>query len=133
MRKGRLVAQANSGRGGGAARFSMRVIATIVGLIGAALALAIVLLYSVFHVIAEVSGIAYDTVHVFWGLFLVLLAAVGAFLATLLPIASAIMLFVAAVGLFFVVGWWAVIAVPFLLVAAVMTFSNKRVALPGAE
>ncbi len=127
------MAQVNPGRGGGAARFSMRVIAMIVGLIGAILALAIVLLYSVFHALAEVSGIAHDTVHFFWGLFLVLLAAVGAFLATPLPIVSAIMLFVAAVGLFFVVGWWAVVAVPFLLVAAAMTFSNKRVEVPGAE
>ena len=127
------MAQANPGRSGGVARFSMRVIAMIVGLIGAALALAIVLLYSVFHVLAEVSGMAHDTVHLFWGLFLVLLAAVGAFLATPLPIASAIMLFVAGVGLFFVVGWWAVIAAPFLLVAAAMTFSNKRIEVPGAE
>jgi hypothetical protein len=33
--------------------------------------------------------------------------------------------------MFFVVGWWALIVSPFFLVAAALTFSNRRVDIPG--
>ena len=126
------MAQANERRGS-LARFSLRAIATIVGLVGAVVALIIVLLYTVFNVLGRVVGVTNDSTHFFWGIFLVLFGAVGAFLATLYPPVAEIMLAVAGIGLFFVVGWWAIIAAPFLLVAALLTFSNQRVNVPGAE
>ncbi len=125
------MAQVNEQRGG-LARFTFRTIASIVGLIGAVLALIIIILYSLLHVLGRVAGITDDITHFWWGLFVVLVGTVGAFLAPILPIVSAVMLLGAGIALFFIVGWWAVIASPFFFVAALLTFSNRRVNVPGA-
>lgn len=127
------MSQADQTTGGGLARFSLRTIAMIVGLIGALLALVINIFYSLLHTLGEIAGISSDTTHFFYGLFVVLVGAVGAFLAPILPIVSAIMLAAAGVAFFFIVGWWALIASPFFLVAAALTFSNRRVNLPGTS
>jgi hypothetical protein len=115
---------------GGLARFTFRTIAMIVGLIGTLIALIIDILYSLVHVLGRVAGVTNDTSHFFWGLFVVLVALGGSFLAPILPILAAIMLLGAGIGFFFVVGWWAVIASPFLFVAAILTFINRPVRLP---
>ena len=123
------MAQANQ-RSGGLERFTFRTIAMIVGLIGTLIALIIDILYSLVHVLGKAAGVTNDTSHFFWGLFVVLVALGGSFLAPILPILAAIMLLGAGIGFFFVVGWWAVIASPFLFVAAILTFSNRPVKLP---
>jgi hypothetical protein len=91
------------------------------------------LLYTVFKALGTVAGVTNDSAHFFWGLFVVLFGAVGAFLAPILPLVAAIMLLLAAIALFFIVGWWALIASPCFIIAALLTFSNKRVNVPGAE
>ncbi len=116
---------------GGVARFTFRTAALVVGLVGTVLALIVVLLYTIFHVFGQVAGISNDTTHFWWGLVVVLLALSGSLLAPILPIVAAAMLAVAGIALFFIVGWWALIVSPFLLVAALMTFSNRRVNIPG--
>ena len=115
---------------GGLERFTFRTIALIVGLIGTVLAFIVDILYSLVHVLGRVAGFTNDTSHFFWGLLVVLVALGGSFLAPVVPILSAIMLLAAGIGFFFVVGWWAVIASPFLIVAAVLTFSNRPVKIP---
>lgn len=114
------------------ARFSMRTVAMIVGLVGTVLALIVNVMYSLLHTLGRVTGVTADTGHFFWGLFVVLLGLSGSLLAPILPIVSCILLAVAGVALFFVVGWWALIASPFLLVAAALTLSNRRVHIPSA-
>ena len=118
-------------REGGLARFTMRTIALIVGLIGTILALIIDILYSLAHVLGRITGISNDTGHFFYGLLAVLVALGGSLLAPISPILAAVMLLAAGIGFFFVVGWWAIIASIFLFVAALMTFSNRRVNVPG--
>ena len=117
----------------GVARFSLRAIAMIVGLIGAVLVLIINILYNLLNLLGSIAGISNDSGHFVLGLFIALLGAVGAFLAPILPVVAAIILLVAGVAFFFAVGWWALIASPFLIVAGLMTFSNKRVNLPGVD
>ena len=124
------MAQASSGERP-VGRFAMRTIALIVGLIGAILALVVNILYSLLHVLGQVSGLTQDSGHFFYGLVVVLVGTVGAFLAPILPILAAIMLILAGIAMFFVVGWWALIVSPFFLVAAALTFSNRRVDIPG--
>jgi hypothetical protein len=124
------VAQVNENRGD-VARFTFRTIASIVGLIGAIIALVIDILYSLTHLLGRVAGVTDDPTHFWWGLFVILVGTVGAFLAPILPILSAIMLLGAGIAFFFIVGWWAAIASPFFIVAALMTFSNRRVNVPG--
>jgi hypothetical protein len=124
------MAQANQS-GGGLARFTLRTIAMIVGVIGAIIALVINILYSLVHVLGKAAGIANDPTHFFWGIFVILVATVGAFLAPILPIAAGLMLLGAGIAFFFIVGWWALFASPFLFVAALLTISNRRVRIPG--
>lgn len=123
------MAQAQGG-GGGVERLAMRTIALIVGLIGVVLALVINILYSLVHTIGRVAGLSNDTTHFFYGLLVVLIGAAGAFLAPLSPVVSAVMLAVAGIAFFFIVGPWALIASPFLLVAAVLTFTHRRESVP---
>jgi hypothetical protein len=115
-----------------AGRFAMRTVAMIVGLIGAVLALVVTILYAVFHVLGLVTGLTQDVPHFFFGLFVTLLGTAGAFLAPILPIIAAVLLAIAGVAFFFVVGWWACFVSPFFLVAAALTFSKRRVDLPGS-
>lgn len=124
------MAQANQNRGG-LARFTFRTIALIVGVIGAIIALVINILYSLTHVLGRAAGIATDSTHFFWGIFVILVATVGAFLAPILPLASGLMLLGAGIAFFFIAGWWALFASPFLFVAALLTISNRRVSIPG--
>ncbi len=114
---------------GGAARLTFRTIATIVGLIGAVVAFIIVALYTLAHALGRITGVSNNPSHFWWGLLVILIGVVGAFLAPLLPIVSAIMLLGAGIAFFFIVGWWALIASPFLIVAGLLTFSNRRVSV----
>jgi hypothetical protein len=126
------MAQASENKGG-VARFTLRTIAMIVGLIGTVIALAINILYSLFHVLGRIAGMASDSTHFFYGLIVVLVALGGSFLTLWSPILAAIMLLASGIALFFVVGWWAFLASPFLLVAALLTFSNRKVNIPAVE
>jgi hypothetical protein len=110
----------------------MRTVALIVGLIGAVLALIISILYSVFHVLGQIMGVTQDSGHLFLGLFSALLGGLGAFLAPIFPLLAAVLLIAAGVGVFVAVGWWGLFAAPFLFVAAALTFSHRRINLPGA-
>jgi hypothetical protein len=125
------MAQVNS-NAGSLGRLTMRTIAMIVGLVGTAVALVINILYSLAHVLGRVSGITDDSSHFFFGLLAVLVALGGSFLTVFTPLLAAAMLLAAGIGFFFVVGWWALIASPFLFVAALLAFSNRRVTLPRA-
>lgn len=125
------MAQAGENKGG-VARFTMRTIAMIVGLIGTVIALAINILYSLFHVLGQIAGMASDSTHFFYGLIVVLVALGGSFLTLWSPLLAAIMLFASGIAFFFVVGWWAFFASPFLLVAGLLTFSNRGVRIPAA-
>lgn len=118
--------------GGGIVRFTFRSIALIIGIVGTILVLIVNILYSLVHVLGRVSGISNDPSHFWWGMLVFLLALIGSFLAPIIPIASAILLLGTGIWFFFIVGWWAVIAAPFLFVAAILTFSNRPVkGVPG--
>ena len=121
-----------SGREQQAGRFALRTIALIVGLIGAILALIIDVLYSLLHALAHVTGVSNDRTHFFYGLVVVIVGAIGAFLAPIQPIIAAVLLVIAGIAFFFVVGWWALFTLPFFLIAAALTFSNRQVNIPGA-
>ncbi len=118
--------------GSGLARLTFRTIALIIGLVGTVLAFIVNLLYSLFHVLGRVTGITNDPSHFWWGLLVCLIALIGSFLAPVVPLAAAVLLLGAAIWFFFIVGWWAIIASVFLIVAAILTFSNRPVRVPGA-
>ena len=103
-----------------------RVFALIWGLIGVVVAFTINLLYSSLQVLGRVAGITNNQTHFFWGLFVVLIALVGSVLAMFIPIAGAMLLLIAGIAFFFIAGWWALLASPFLLVGAVLAYNMSR-------
>jgi len=104
-----------------------RLIALILGLIGVVIAFTINLLYSSLHVLGSIAGFTADSTHFFWGLFVVLIGLVGSILAMFIPIAGAVLLLIAGIAFFFIAGWWALLASPFLLVGAVLAYNVSRV------
>jgi len=124
------MAQPNGGRGR-FAQFSLRTIALIIGLVGTAFALVVTLLYTVFHILGQIAGITQDSAHFLAGLLVVLMGVAGSLMAPILPLFAGLLLLIAGVAFFWVVGWWALIVSPFLLVAAALTLSNRRVSLPA--
>jgi hypothetical protein len=108
-------------------RLTMRTLALIIGLLGVVIAFIINLLYSSFHVLGRVSGITSDQTHFFWGLIVIIIGLVGSLFALFLPTMGAVLLLVAGIAFFFIAGWWALLASPFLLIAALLAYRYSRV------
>lgn len=107
-------------------QIGMHILALIVGLFGVIIAFIINLLYSSLHFLARVAGITSNQSHFFWGLLVVLIGFVGSVLVPFVPIAGAVLLLVAGIAFFFIAGWWALLASPFLLIAAVLAYNHSR-------
>jgi hypothetical protein len=107
-------------------RLTMRTLAMLCGLFGVVVAFVINLLYSSLHVLGRVTGITNDQSHFFWGLFVILIGLIGSILALFIPSVGAVLLVVAGIAFFFIAGWWALLASPFLLVAAFLAYRNSR-------
>ena len=107
-------------------QFSMRILALILGLIGVVVAFIVNLLYSSLHVLGRVAGVTYGPSYFYYGLLVILIGLIGSILAVFVPIVAAVLLAVAGIAFFFVAGWWALFASPFLLVAAVLAFEHHR-------
>ena len=104
----------------------MRILSLIIGLIGVVIAFFVNIFYSSFHVLGRVSGITNDQTHFFWGLFVVLIGLVGSLFVLFIPTVGMVLLLVAGIAFFFIAGWWALLASPFLLVAAFLAYRRSR-------
>lgn len=107
-------------------RLTLRVVAMGVGIFGAVVAFVINALYSSAHVLGRVAGITANSSHFFWGLLVAVVGLVGAVLAPISAEMGAILMLVAGIALFFIVGWWALLASPFLFVAAGIAYWGRR-------
>ena len=103
-----------------------RTAAMIVGLVGAILGFVTSTFYSLLHILGRISGISADHGHFFIGLGLAIVAIIGSFLVIGMPEAGALVLVLATIGFFFIMGWWAFIPAVFLLVAAGLAFMDRR-------
>ena len=104
-----------------------RTLALIIGLIGAVAAFIINLLYSSLHVLGRVAGITNNASHFFWGLIVVLIGFAGSLFAVFFPTTGVVLLVVAGIAFFFIAGWWALLASPFLLIAAFLAYRSTSV------
>jgi hypothetical protein len=104
-----------------------RTLALIIGLIGTVAAFIINLLYSSLHVLGRVAGFTNDASHFFWGLIVVLIGLAGSLFAVFFPTVGVVLLAVAGIAFFFIAGWWALLASPFLLIAALLAYRSSRV------
>ena len=107
-------------------QFTMRTLAMLIGLFGTIIALVINILYSSFHVLGRVTGITANQSHFFFGLLVVLIGFIGSLAVLFTPIVGAVLLAVAGIAFFFIAGWWALLASPFLLIAAVLAYAHSR-------
>ena|SRR5947209_20583202 len=107
-------------------QFSMRTLALIIGLLGVVVAFIINLLYSSLHVLGRISGIMSDQTHFFWGLIVIFIGLIGSLFALFIPSVGVVLLVIAGIAFFFIAGWWALLASPFLLIAALLAYRHSR-------
>jgi hypothetical protein len=108
------------------ARLAGRLAAAVLGLIGVVLALVVNFAYSGVHDFLRVSGSStLESSHGFVGLGLILLAFIGSVISLFKPRASAALLLIGGAGFFYPVGWFALIASPFMLLGALLAFIDK--------
>jgi hypothetical protein len=108
-------------------RILARLTALILGVVGAIAALLINTVYSTNRHVNNLFFNGTSTSHGFIGLLLVFVGLVGAVIAPVFALPGAVLLAIAGIGFFFVVGWWALlVASPLLLIAAALAFNTAR-------
>ena len=107
-------------------QFSMRILALITGLVGVVIAFIVNLLYSSLYVLGRVSGIMSSPMHFLFGMLVIMIGLIGSVVAPFAPIVGGVLLAVAGIAFFFIAGWWALFASPFLLIGAVLAFEHNR-------
>jgi tetrahydromethanopterin S-methyltransferase subunit E len=105
----------------------MRILALILGIVGVVIAFIINLLYSSLHTLGRISGISNDQTHFFWGLIVTFIGLIGSLFALFFPSGAVVLLLVAGIAFFFIAGWWALLASPFLLIAAFLAYRSSKV------
>jgi hypothetical protein len=103
-----------------------RVVTMAIGLVGAVIAFVINALYSFAHMLGRISGITADRSHFFIGTGLTIVAIIGALLVVVSPEVGGVLMVLATIGFFFIVGWWAIIPAIFLLAAAALALFNRH-------
>jgi len=104
----------------------MRILAMITGLVGVVIAFIVNLLYSSFQIMGRVSGVVSGPSHFLFGMLVIMIGLIGSVVALFAPIVGAVLLAVAGIAFFFLAGWWALFASPFLLFAAVLAYEHHR-------
>jgi hypothetical protein len=107
-------------------------LAIVVAVLGAVFAVFIGFLYDVAHRLALVAGVAQDAPHLYFGFVVGMAGFGGACLIPIFPRVAAVLLACAGIAFFVDVGWWALLASPFLVAAAVLALSKHREDCPGS-
>ena len=107
-------------------KLTIRTLTLITGLFAVIVAFIVNLLYSFLHVLGRVAGITNDSSHFFWGLLVIFIGFVGSLLVLFSPTVGAVLLLVSGIAFFFIAGWWALLASPFLLLAAALAYNLGR-------
>ncbi|WIG58545.1 MAG: hypothetical protein OJF49_001291 [Ktedonobacterales bacterium] len=106
-------------------RLGLRTLGMISGLVGTGIALILDILYSLAHVLGRVTNISNDTGHLWWGLLFVIVALVGSLAGLVNATVGALLLVIAAIAFFFVIGPWALLTSPFMLLGAVLIYAGR--------
>ncbi len=109
-------------------RIALRTVALIIGVVGFVIGLIVNFAYSSFHFIGDMMGADIRQTHGFIGFWVLLLGVIGALLAPFAAVVSAVIMLVAAIALFFVLHWAALLVSPFFIVAAILAFLDRPAA-----
>ncbi|HEU0027330.1 MAG TPA: hypothetical protein VFQ25_09460 [Ktedonobacterales bacterium] len=104
----------------------MRTLGMISGILASVVAVIVDFLYSFFHVLGRVTGITNDSSHFWWGLLVTLIGFVGSLLSIGSPVLAAILMLIAGVAFFWLVGWWAIFASVFFFIGAALVILDSR-------
>jgi len=106
-------------------QLALRMVGMIVGFCAAVIMLIIDILYSLSHVLGRAAGITADASHFWVGLLFTIVGFVGALLAPFSWGASIVLMLIATIGFFFVVGWWAIIPAVFFVIAMLLVYRDR--------
>jgi hypothetical protein len=107
----------------GAIEGLLRILATVIGVVGALMALLVV----VFHtIVADARANGLGNGHFPTGLLMFFLALIGALVSYPFPVAAAVLMVLAAIGLFLIAPLASWFAIPFLLIAAILAFLDRN-------
>lgn len=106
-------------------RTALRVVAFIIGVIGFVDGVIANIIVAAYRDVARLVGVDHVPSHGVIGFILCVVGLIGAFLALRQPFLSALLLVIAAVGFFFVARWWALLASPQFIVAAVLAVMDR--------
>lgn len=107
-------------------RTALRITAFIIGIIGFVDGVIANIIVSAYRDVARLVGVNNVPSHGVIGFILCLVGLIGAFLALRQAYLSALLLVIAAVGFFFVAHWWALLASPQFIVAAVLAVMDRQ-------
>lgn len=103
-------------------KIAMRMLATIIGVVGSIVALIVSISASV---LKDLTG-NHNQAHGFVGLLLVVISFIGALVAVPFPVVAAVLMLVGGLGMIYVAGAGAIIGAPLLLIAAVLAYMDRR-------
>jgi len=105
-------------------RTTLRIVALVLGIVGAFDALFINVAVSTLGRFKDIVGMTTPT-HGFIGMLVVLVALAGAVLVVRFPVAGGVLLLIAGLAFFFVAHWWALLAAPQLLIAGLLGVAER--------
>lgn len=97
----------------------------LVGFFAAIVMLVVDILYSLSHVLGSIAGLTGDSSHFFIGLLFTIIGFVGALMAPFSWGSSIVLMAVATVAFFFIVGWWAIIPAIFFVIAMLLVYRDR--------
>ncbi len=103
----------------------LRVVAAIIGAVGAIILLIVNTVISGKHAASVVLGNSVPQSHGVIGLLAFLVGAIGVFTTLLKPAWGAALMAIAGLGFIYVAGWGALFATPFLVIAALVAFLDR--------
>lgn len=117
-------------------RTTLRVVALIIGIIGFVDGVITNFIVAAYRDVARLIGVQNVPSHGIIGFILCVIGLIGAFLALRQPWLAALLLVIAAIGFFVVARWWALLASPQFILAAVIAVMDRaeapRLSIGGA-
>jgi hypothetical protein len=118
------------------AHSTTRTYAMAAGLYGTAVAIIMDALYSVFHILWPVTSNSDSSIYFLFELGLIMLATAGSFVIAAHAHLGAVLLVLAVLGAFGILGWWALLIAPLWLLAAFLAcldFARSEARLKSTE
>lgn len=106
-------------------RIALRTLALIIGVIGFVWGLVVNFAYSSFRFIGDMMGRDVRATHGVIGFLVLIVGLIGALLAPFSAVASAVLMLLVGIVLFFILHWAAILVSPIFFIAAILAFLDR--------